>query len=949
MVNHRWVPLLVVFASFFNFSMLLKGAVIIPGNSKKNGSFTFSVGPHAFMFNQDLKALVFYVAANEAKEKNKFAIARALATEETPQEKIKFEPMAPKRASINGNDRPNPLFGAKISHLALLGALPVVVKDGATNVILFRTLKGNDLLVSPTLRDANNKNTGGIIGLQTIGNNIIIAAIKNNKGNVFGSPDSGIALIQYSKHEVSKQGGDKKQQKIELRVLNADPDDTTTKVNKAAPLTNGSSVLKINNDVTILSNIIDIRYSKALNRFYITLQVKANTAAGSGARALVVGRVQQGKIILEPIVPDSALTGDNQIVGTAMPDAIVSLYNVRTMNTSTHLDYLIVVGGNGTADTVANRVFALPLVNKMKIAKKLGAENTHGTLAAVNQDPKNFFNEGSFFNGRAFTQAATQPSELFTMNDEAALAGAGPLPLAAGEQITDLFVAGDSVFATIGAPFDGVTEPGLYYSQALFDNKGRIKSWTPWVRTAGTQDQIFGALLNPFDGNFWFMTGKNPTNVTTIKRTTWGLGSSHGLGMESTGLIAYLASKFKQEQGGLHGVFDLPRTTAGLNNFSLMLTTGLGKIAFIESGRIEGGFFRATSGDFVTNNVKTFDGSFPQASPSTKVALVAGGALRDIGPIITAIVATKNATDRHWFVVGGTGGVAILADAQGMGWQGSMSSLADLPTGLSFKQLGNYSFVRKLISDGTFLYVLTDKTLDRIELSAPHIKSGNIQRVMLAAQGLLPGTTDNGSFADVLISGKFALLATSQGLFRVGNGGDITTATSVQAVDWQYVETPESAGPVLKLYPLSTTANEQDVALNGQVYALNAYIGMLQATLNRYDLVLPSSISTTTMQLVPDLYVKGIISSFIDFSNFRNSCTMQGSRLFSTNSLDIQSKLFAQLLPSGIKSGAFHAIHGSIQLPLMLSSPGTIIGSVLRRSASGGLLIWGDFGLRVNE
>jgi len=931
----------------------LQAAKVIPGDSdNKATSFSFGLGLHAFSANVDLKTIAFYVGAAQAKEGNTYALARAFSTTQ------EFVPLTPQEVKVNGNLVANPLCGAKISQLALWGDLPVVVKNNDKNVIAMNSINDFSLLTSPVVHDAQGQNTAGILTLQTMTVGSALAAVKNHNGDLFGAPFSGIALLQVVTTQTLQRNGEQKLIKTEFKVLNADPADTTTATNKAAPFTNSSDVIKINNDVTMLNDGVDIHWNANLERFYVAVQAQAGAAAGSGARSVVVGRRENDKLIFEPITLASNIVGDDQIIATATANAIASAIKVRTLNTSTRLDYLIVLGGNGDASVVGNQVFALPIVNNNRIvaSKNFPAATKaaqQGTLADVNQTPTNFYNETIFFNGSAFTKPATAASQLFTTNSVAAQVGAGPLPLTAGQQVSGLFVFSDAVFATISNDPDGTTEPGIYQSQALFDDKGRVQAWTPWVRAGGTQDKVFGANLNFFTGDFWFMTGETSSTVNTVKKTEWGFGTQTELNgvpdNASVGLIALLSRAFPADRGGIQGFVDLSRTTPGFDNLSLLIATGLDKVMFIESGRLFGGIFKATQGNFVARMGKSLDGHVPVMQSGAKVASLQGGDLSKLGPVITAAVASNATNDQHWIVLGGSKGLGIVTNSNGTGWSGDIAALSELPATMSVKRRGEYAFVLKVVADDQYLYVLTPSSLDRIEMTDHAIRTNQLNAVRLASVGM-HDVISTGAFADVVVSGKFAMLATTRGLFRVGNGGDISTASSSNQVDWTSVPAPESENSIFKLYPLSSTAQEGDFAHNGQVYALNSYIGLWQGTVNRYAINVVGEIDDDTVTLVPNTFIKNTQSSFLDFSAFRDSFTTQGALLFSTNSLDVENTpLVAQLLPPAIKSGTYHAVRGSVPLPLGSVGDATIIGSVLKRSASGAQLIYGDFGLRVNE
>ena len=147
--------------------------------------------------------------------------------------------------------------------------------------------------------------------------------------------------------------------------------------------------------------------------------------------------------------------------------------------------YLVVVGGTGTSDDLNSRVFALPLVDNIKtqlynpIAPVTSTNikpSIHGTLANVKSSPVTIFGAGSpaSFQARVFNEPATTPDQLYSMNSPAAaVGGQAQLP----GPITDITVRGDAIFVSTQEGGQGM-QPGIFYSQALFDTEGRISGWT---------------------------------------------------------------------------------------------------------------------------------------------------------------------------------------------------------------------------------------------------------------------------------------------------------------------------------------------------------------------------------------------------------------------------------------------------------------------------------------
>lgn len=915
----------------------LNGAINFTGNGTST-TFNFGVGNVTPIYNFDFKTGSIYVASTQVVPGNTYAITKADFSD------LKFVPLAPLKVRFNGqSDAVNPLNGAKIDFLTMNGQMPVVVKDGETRLIAFTNPLGTSLIASAHLNDATTAPTTQILALEALSMQTkFIAPVLNNAGAVFGTAGSGVALLDLSLGN----------NKATFNVLNADPLDVATASNKAAPLDNSSAAFKITSDVVIANNEVDAFYISPLASFYISVQLISGAGAGSGARAVLVGYELNGKLYFNKIAPDAAFVGDNQIVGTGDSSSAVSILKVRYLKTSTGLDYIVVIGGNGAKDSVQNQLYALPVVNS-----KGGSvdRNIIGTLAKYDQEPTNYYNQSVFFTGRAFTQPATTAADLLTNTQEQAQIGGGPLPILPTDAITDIFVFSDTVYVSTAANLVTLEHPGIFKSQAMFAANGVIKSWTPWQRVAATEDPTFAIAIDIFKGNFIYLNGASSVTANNLFMTAWGTGTA-GLSGGDNGLVATADGLYPHSIRGIQGLLDFPRTTTGFSDFSMMIATGLNQISLIESGKMQAGLFSFSRGDFADNSVSFTNGQIGTIPVGTKIVTTNYGSLL-LGPIITAAIASNVATTHNWLFAGGVKGLSLLTTASGYTWAGTISTLSDLPAA-SFKQLGNFKFVKKLVADDEFLYVLTNTQLIRIVLNASDFISGNLQTTVIA-DGLTMSTNDQTYFEDFVISGPLALLATSNGLYRTGNAKNIQTITSPSDAQWTLVTTPGAAGPAFRIYPFSTTENLADFAVNGMVYILSAYIGYNNATVSRFSVALQAGIVTdSTIQWVQDILIKNVPSSFIDFSAFRNSYSRIGANNYNTVSTDVDRvnrvnellpPLFQILKPS-ITDPAILTFYQAVDLNLALPDNASIVSSAIStRSASGGLMVSGDFGLRVNE
>ncbi len=918
--------------------------------AQEGESFSFRVQQHVQSTFQDVAGANFYVGAHPddggaGKVKN-FALAQANRTIGT------FTPLASEKATLNRSaDQPNPLFDQGIAHLTLfegkseVGGAPeqlvAVTKADPKTVYLVHDFRGGQaVLVSvENVPDANGDVTAGIVDLAAA-NPFVFAAVKANGGS-FGDPGSGILPLILGFLEIKQDGSDDADKVQRIAVFTAN--------NTAFPLDRTSPEVKIQNNLASIDDVVDMHWDSHLGRLYIALRVKAGAGANDGARAIVVAQINAKSVFsFSSIGPDALFAGTNKIVGATGANEQVSIHKVRTMLTSTSLPYLIVQGGVGAPGATKRLVFALPLVSG----------NTdpavNGTIAKKDANPKGVFTAGTVqqFVRNDITEPALVVGDMTTDSDGAAKVGCAALP---NGDITDMFVQGDAVFVSVQNP-DANQKPGIFVSQAIFDAAGKIKAWTQWRRAAGTQDKVFGLGLDPRTGNMTFMAANN-SDVKTVKRTAWADGDAQGLAQ----LVKHISTELPQEDGGVHGVRDLPLGTPGLKDISLLIATGRNKIVLAETGKKDGAAF-IPHGGAAFSAIEQFDnGTITKNFPvgDTKVVSIEDAALGDIGPIVTAEVATDGGSN-GWLFVGGSNGVAVLSKANGAGWNPATqlaTGLAGLTNGMSFKTIGDYRFVRKLIADGTSLYVLTDTQLDRIDLTKGNVGIDNLVVRTLATLDDLIGVGAGGSLLDLVISGKFALLGTSVGLFRAGNGPGVSIATNATDVAWTFIPLPEGVGPVTHIFPTSVTGRMQDLANGfcGQVYVLSGYRGLNQARLYRLAIkdVQGVMINDTTVQLFPDLFVKDIPSYFASFGAFRNLFATDGALYLLTRGKEGFEDPVVHLLVSqtGIRGGVQFLGVTTASVPVSLDNA-TLIATLVRNFASGSWLLGGDFGgggIRVNE
>ena len=927
-----------------SLSLSLNSAILIKGDKDAPTGQTFS-----FNVNKNILSSMgnFYEGANESLSANQeFALSRLL------RGAIAFMPLTPETVTLNGNNgASNPLFGAQIIALGMLETeenfsirdMPVVVSaQKPATVYLFENISNSssiEMVFSHDVHDAAGAISSGIVNLTTDATSHVFAAVKPHGGE-FGQTNSGIALLIRGVLTTPQEGVP-----TTIRVFSEVNVNTGAVLDpKALPLDTTSPTLFINTPLaSILQNHAVMHWDSSLERLYVGLTVVTGSGTTDGARSIAVVKfIKDGGIALETIAPDTAFTAGNidSIIGVIGAHQQLSVNALKTMWTSTALNYLIVVGGNGNPSATNNSVFALPLVN---------AGDAKGMIAKKDAQSTNVFREATVprLIARTISEAATTPDDMTQSTDIAAQIGGGPLT--AGP-IVDIIVRDDTVFAFIGQT-DPSVDPGIYSSQAIFDASGKITSWTAWQRAAGTTDNIFGAALNAFDGNFILASGSNRNTVNTIQRTVWSDGSETGL----QPLTTILNTALPANNGGIQGLQTFLPDAPGLQDIALLAAGGIGTIALAQTGLLNGNnTIMPTAGpDF--NNLVEFDNGTITTNVNAKTVIISGGALDTVGPITALEVASD--TSNGWLFVGGSDGLAVLTQPDGTGWNAATqlsNNLTGLQAGTVFTMIGDYSFVKKLIYDGDFLFVISHTTIDRINVTTSNFGTNTLDVTTIASIGQ-NGVSVRGGFLDGIFSQALGIIATTGGLLRIGDGKDVRTIVNESDADWTHVPIAENAGAPTALYAVTQTNRAQDITKNngGYFYVLTANVGLDQSRINRFavePLGAVDPMTATTIQAFDDLFVKNIPSFLLSFGEFRSNFATDGALYFATRNKNINLPPIVLLTPSMPvpRVGVPDVGNRSTTVKINLQS-GTEINYFSRSQASGSWIAAGNFDTQVLE
>lgn len=861
----------------------------------------------------------------------------------------------------------NPVYNQSIAHMALLGALPVVVLASDTVEPKLGAHQKIAVLFGPqkvqtnvqVINAANGLPASSIAGIaagsipciknkEPCRERVIFAAVAprtSEYGNTFGDFESGIAVL------ISPDEGP-------LKVTDAQRGYKFA--NRAVRISLAPGELTAIDQESRVLGIGKMYWDSTLERLYVPLHVtRSDNSMSGGVVALAVGRLTCGvygiRLTLEPAVGLSSsnfdLNSDEHIVGFFRNDATAAqtaLHHVKILHTSTGKSYAIVNGETGV-DVTHNRVYSLGLV------RGCSSSDTVGKIAATNDI------------STVVSSAAVMPRQ----SGEAALVGASDLPTTPDQPITEMFTVGDTVYVMLSGASDtnmrdATHESGIFASTALFDSNGCIARWTPWRRVMGSVNSAFGGGFDCSSGSFIYLShrGVSPYGALpytdTVYATQWECAGQPGL---LSDLVTSIARNFSPCEGGVHQIYNFDQTTPTfsqdgmVDSLSLMIATGHKKVALIETGNHDGMTFNPNAGVFGAHTQKGFHGQIPNPNASARMLVVSGGALDEIGPISSSEISRSprvDMTQNGWIFVGGYGGLAVASQDNGDGWdtslaQGLKRGFVGLNDTFSFKKVGEFSDVRKIVSDDTFLYVLTRTQLVRIPLDPSNFSTAGAMSptiVELASADDLTGVSCS-SFRDMIISGRMAIIATNAGLYRVGDGRDIALAASPVDLNWTVVLAGGvNLGPVYSLTMISATSN--DDTQGGNLYALTSYEGSSISLVHRFSLRDTSldPITNSTLELIPMSVCQPF---FISFGKIWSQFQTDGTQIFLGRSprvccgYELSSFCLQPCLSGIVDRGCAISLDDTCDAALKN------LGQLRRNSASGAWIVPSHTGIRTHE
>ena len=801
----------------------------------------------------------------------------------------------------------NPLLGQEFSAVSFLGKYVTVVRATAPRfVYLIQTVLFNDGAdlgkTSVEGRSIINELDLGLThqAKALAGSGLGALFIANAQGT-FGTDSSNISFAATSTSYAEWNG-----QNTSFITMIKQADQAVT-LSTSVLVAGGSNLETIGSSVVMYPSPITALQA------YVGLDVSAPAGSAQAVGLFTATAVQKtetvaASVTFGSVLPDAVASAGLQTPVSASANRRVVVSDVTTTMTSTGLSYLV----TGRYDGIGSQsIFAMPMVTMASDISQ------NGMIADFSSIDQNFEIIGRSYRTQGFDTVISDAAEIDIESSNTAISarlqvGGGTVPLPTGQFIQQLVAQGDSVYITIQNAFGVDTTPGVFKSQALFDAQGRIMSWSPWQRVAGTDDQMLFAIKNQYTDSTMYVSG---ASSDTIKQSTWNSNTA------LTSFISSINDAIPLDNGGVQGLVSVSNHTTGLTGMPLVVATGNQDVVIAQTGSM-------SSGNLVID------------SPQTTITLNDSLGL-DIGSVVTAAFAS-NGTSR-WLFMGGDAGLSVLSDdTTGIAFTNVLTDLTSLTsTGMSCKTLGSFKFVKKVVADENFIYVLTVDAVYRIDLLAS--KFTLTTPSALNAEIIVQASTID-SFAsclDMVVDNNLMLLGTTQGLYSLDLTGFLP-ATPVS------VTIPGGLSSVSKLFTISSNANfNKDFYESSNLYALTIDFSVQQARLNRF------TISSGVVSPIQDQLLQGQNGSLLIFDYMSNNIFIDGSLGFVTSyrigSIVPTVKYLEASLQAGKSSTQelLPASTANLSISAVISSLG--LTGIARDYASGSLMLSADFGLLTDS
>jgi len=877
----------------------LYGSEIIQGNySGKEKTFSHPVSACGYSAKSS-----FLVGASEIPDDKSFSLSFYIPSGN------KFSPMCEEKIKLDGvDDQINPLYGASIQHIGMLGRNPFIVTKQDPSIIYF--LHGyktnrNSLISFPVLDESIQKypviNIQGIFFSDDQIRALYFAAIVKKENSAFGNEGSAI-LIGHVKEEVeSKNLENANENELELSSQTK----ITLEHSKIIPL--------LREPGSHMHEYCYIHVDETLKTVYYGFQIQADNKDTTRVVALTQTSfidekkfkklspdiqksiTQLPTFLVKPVINVSAVAGDC-IVAAQGSGVSISLHTIKTMQTTTRLHYLIVAGGKGTPCETKRKVFALPLINDSD-------SEYVGMLAKKDAVAHTIFSAKKpyFFLRRIIDEPAVNPGDLYQETDtEARVGGFEELP----GDIVDMAIYRDAVYVSVAS------NPGIvYHSQALFDQAGRIKGWTSWQIAGTCNEPIHNIFIEGPTHELFYCTESD-----TIMRSRWNYPEA---------LNTILKKRFLALEAGVTAVSFMQH-----NNTEYILFAGDKKIVGVtyHNGEPQEQFF--------------LDGLQELGTITTFAQVTPGFAASNAHGELVEPCSEKKQLLHPSTTLRMSGGELPVLFVGGQYGLGALFFDGDKPY---VKKIYNCTPIKKIIHTQNKLYILTKNMLYASDFDIENINFIPLARASSFSQATF--------FEDCIISGPLAVLATSSGLYRNCNNSDIQTMR--QEMQWQHIPLPEHVGPVTQLFAISPTGNESDCVCagnGGNLYVLNAHRINDQARIYRFSLKKTDRVEDDTLVPFNDCFVRNKPTFFINAGSYRSKIYTDGAFFFLLNNAYAPAgkTAYAELLnPVILGTGVPFATRASLKIIEDLKSRS--LHHFSRNPFNGTMIAAGDFGVMLHE
>ncbi len=622
-------------------------------------------------------------------------------------------------------------------------------------------------------------------------------------------------------------------------------------------------------------------------------------------------------VTFESIIPDAVVTQGLQTPISTTSTNQVAVDDVTTTITSTGFSYII----NSRYDQTGEQfVYAMPMVTMSTSTAE------YGKVADFDSIMQSFDMVGVTYRIQGFGSVITDAHQIDINGTDIVTkrlqVGRGKVPLTSGQFIDQLVAQGDAVYITIQHPFATGCTPGMFKSQALFDQEGRIQSWTPWQRVAGTDDQMLFAIKNRASDATMYVGG-HLSNI--IEQTTW---NSSG---QFADFIAKTQSYLPKNNGGIQGVIPFPSTTEGFtalpdSQVTMLVATGNQAAVIAQTGHLVDDTFQILT---QTNE--------------TSIVLDASVGL-DIGSVVCADFGTDDAGN-VWLFLAGDGGVAVLSKPDGSGFAtlpNNNAAQALIADGQTCKTLGDFSFVKKIVADGTYLYVMTQNAVYRFFALSDKFKADNpdplVAQLIVSADSL----ADYALCTDMQVKYGTVILGTTAGLYSIDATGGIPRPAVAITI-------PGGLSTVSRLqlisdYKFSILPDDYRIA---NLYVLSIDYSLQQARLNRF------SLTNEIITPIEDQLLEGQNGPLLNFDYMSNNIFIDGSLGFATSyrirSIPPAVKYLQYTLQAGKSSTQILLKASTTNLPILSVLNSLGVAALTRDYASGALMLGGQFGILADS